>query len=159
MVKIISAMTEERVIGNGPNLPWKIPEELKFFKLMTIEQTLIMGSNTLESIGHLLPNRANIILSKKPQEYFDIYGDCYVFSDFDNAVEFGKTLTKDVYICGGANVYKQAVEKDYIHDMIISVIKKNYTGDVYFPEFHPLGWMAKDIIYETDSFITKRYVK
>jgi dihydrofolate reductase len=118
-----------------------------------------MGSTTLESIGRLLPNRTNIILSKKPQEYFDIYGECSVFDNFDTAVNFAKTLTKDVYICGGANVYKQALEKDYIHEMIVSVIKKNCCGDVYFPEFHSLGWMVKEIIYETESFITKRYVR
>lgn len=152
-------MTEDRLIGNGHDLPWKIPEELKFFKLMTINQTLIMGSNTLESVGHLLPNRANIILSKRPQEYFDIYGECTVFDDFDAAVQFAKTLTKDIYVCGGANVYKQALEKDYIHEMIVSIIQKKCAGDVYFPEFLSLGWMAKEIIYETESFITKRYVK
>jgi len=152
-------MTEDRVIGNGPDLPWKIPEELKFFKMMTLGQTIILGANTLDSIGRLLPNRNSVILSRKPQSYFNLYGDCFVFDDFQKAISYSECLTKDVYICGGANVYKQALENNYAEELIISTIKKNYSGDVYFPEFHSLGWMAKEVIFETDSFITKRYTK
>lgn len=152
-------MTEDRVIGNGPDLPWKIPEELKFFKMMTLGQTIILGANTLDSIGRLLPNRNSVILSKKPHSYFNLYGDCFVFDDFQKALVYSECLTKDVYICGGANVYKQALENNYAEELIISTIKKNYSGNVYFPEFHSLGWMAKEVIFETDSFITKRYKK
>ena len=152
-------MTNDRVIGKGNSLPWKIPEELKFFKMMTINQTIIYGSTTLESIGHILMNRCNLILSSKPQSYFDIYGGCQVFSDFDECVKFAKTLSKDVYICGGASVYKQALEKDFVDELVISFIKKEYLGDVRFPDFVSMGWMTKEVIYETDSFVTKKYRK
>lgn len=152
-------MTEDRVIGKGNSLPWKIPEELRFFKLLTIGQTLVMGSTTLESIGRLLPNRTSVILSSKPQDYFNFYGDCFVFSDFDNAIKYSTMLTNDVYICGGANVYTQALQKSYVDEMIISYVKKKYVGDVYFPEFESLGWIVKEIMFETESFITKRYIK
>jgi dihydrofolate reductase len=152
-------MTEDRVIGNGPDLPWKIPEELKFFKMMTLGQTIILGANTLDSIGRLLPNRNSVVLSRKPQSYFNVFGECFVFDNFEKALQYSVNLTKDVYICGGANVYKQALENDYAEELIISTIKKNYSGDVYFPEFHSFGWMAKEVIFETDSFVTKRYKK
>lgn len=152
-------MAPGRVIGLGAALPWRIPEELKFFKMMTVEQTIVMGSSTLESIGRILPNREHVILSSKPPEYFDIYGDCFVMNDFDEAIKLAKTRTENVYICGGASVYKQALEKDIADEMIISFINKKSDGDVFFPEYEQYGWKEYEILYETNTFTAKRFRK
>ena len=152
-------MTYDRVIGNGPNIPWNIPEELKFFKETTLNSTLVMGSTTIKSIGRLLPKRNHVILSRKPKSELNISGKFEVCDCFSEAIETARNLEKDIFICGGREIYKQALEYDVPHELIISYIKEKYVGDVYFPDFLKYGWQAISIIHETDSFITIRFKK
>ena len=133
MIAIIVGMTKNRVIGKGNNLPWHISEDLKNFKKITSGNTVIMGRKTYDSIlsmiGHPLPNRNNIVISRSLQdERVTICGSV------EDAVEKGRSFEKDIFVIGGATIYKlflPIVDKKYI-----SWIKKDYEGDVYFPKFN-----------------------
>ena len=133
MIAIIAGMTKNRVIGKGNNLPWHIPEDLKNFKRVTSGNTVIMGRKTYDSIlsmiGHPLPNRNNIVISRSLQDE-----RVTVCRSVEEAVENGRSFEKDIFVIGGATIYKlflPIADKKYI-----SWIKKDYEGDVYFPKFN-----------------------
>ena len=132
---IISGMTKDKIIGKGINLPWHIPSDLENFKKLTDGNTVIMGLATFQSLNNKpLPNRNNIILSFDKME---VEGADVCFS-IDEGWEKSKTYGKDIFIMGGASIYKQFLDKaDY---MYLSHIKKDYEGDVYFPDWNDEDW-------------------
>ncbi len=130
LVSVIAAMASNRIIGDRGFTPWKIPGELRRFKSITIGHTLIMGRKTYESIGHPLPLRTNIIVTR--QTHYHATG-CLIANDFTSALELCPANENEVFVCGGGQLYEMALP---ITDRIyLSVIHKEISGDVYFPEF------------------------
>ncbi|MBU0980761.1 MAG: dihydrofolate reductase [Nanoarchaeota archaeon] len=131
---IIAAMTEKKIIGKGNELPWNIPEDMHNFRELTLGNTCIMGLKTYESIGKALPNRNNIILSLKPVEIPGVD----VCTTIPEAIEKAESYGNDIFICGGASIYKQFLP--LADTMYISWIKEDYEGDVFFPEWDENEW-------------------
>ena len=131
---IIAAMTKSRVIGKNNALPWNIPEELQHFHTQTLNSTVIIGRKTYDSIGRLMPKRHNIIVSRSSP---NIPG-ADVCSSLDEALKKAKTYNKTIFIIGGAQIFKAALP--IADKMYLSVIKKDYDGDTYFPEFDESEW-------------------
>lgn len=133
-IHLIAAVTGQRVIGNSQGLPWYIPEDLKHFKKITTGQTILMGRRTYETIGRPLPNRANIVLDneKKP------IAGARVCGSIDEALTWAEKQGKDLYVIGGANVFAQMLP--LVTVMHLSHVKKDYPGDVYFPEYDKSDW-------------------
>ena len=128
--KAIAAMSENRVIGDGPKIPWHLPEDFKFFKRMTTGNVVVMGRATFESIGRPLPNRETIIVSRRG---FSFPGVRTVVSldEIDlNADE------RDVFICGGAQIYALALPR--CSDLYLTHVKRVVEGNVLFPPFERL---------------------
>lgn len=125
--KAIAAMSENRVIGNGPDLPWHLPEDFKWFKQTTMGQIVVMGRKTFESIGRPLPNRDTIVVSRSG---FHAPGVRTVagLSEIDTA-----DATKDIFICGGAEIYALALPQ--CSDLYLTHVKRTVDGDVLFPPF------------------------
>jgi len=134
MISIIVAMDKNRVIGKDNKLPWHISDDLKNFKRLTTENTIIMGRKTYESIGKPLPNRNNIVVSTTMQPISGIT----VCKTIPEAIEIGKTCGKEIFIIGGGQIFKQTIP--LADKMYISYIKKEYEGDAYFPEFNENEW-------------------
>jgi len=136
MINLIAAMTHEGVIGNGNQLPWNIPDELKHFRQSTQGCTVIMGSKTFESIGRPLPNRHNIVLNAvdTPIDGVD------VCTSAEQALQRAQSYGKDIFIIGGAYTYAQFLPM--VDQMYISYIKHNYAGDVFFPPVDWTQWQA-----------------
>ena len=130
MFKIIVAHDPSRVIGNGPNIPWHIKEDFLHFKRTTLNHTLIMGSTTFNSIGKPLPNRKTIVINNSND--FDAMGE-EVCTDLNSIIEKYKDSEEVVFVVGGASIYRQMIE--YVDEMIISLVKKEYEGNIYFPEY------------------------
>lgn len=131
MINLIAAMTHEGVIGNGNQLPWNIPDELKHFRTTTQGCTVIMGMRTFESIGRPLPNRHNIVLNTVEK----IIDGVDVCTSAEQALQVAQGYNKDIFIIGGAYTYAQFLP--LVDQMYISYIKHSYTGDVFFP---PIDW-------------------
>ena len=142
MMAIIVGIPENRVIGNGLKLPWDIPEDLKHFKEMTTGTTCIMGLATYNSIGKTLPDRNNIVLSF---EKIDIPG-ADVCTSIPEAIEKAKSYGKDIFIMGGASIYKQFLP--LVDKLYISHIKGKFEGDIYFPEYDESKW---EVEHEEDK--------
>ena len=125
---------------------------LKHFKELTTGHPVIMGRTTFESIGKPLPNRTNIVLSMsmQPQE------DVIVCKDVAQALFEAKKRDHELFIIGGASVYKQTLP--YVDKLCISWIKEEYEGDTYFPE---IDWelFIKTHSEDKGSFMYEEYVR
>ncbi len=134
MINIIVAMTKERVIGRENSLLWHISEDLKNFKKLTSGQAVIMGRKTYESMGKLLPNRHNIVVSSSMLQEKGID----VCRSLEEAIHTAQSYGQEIFVIGGESIYRQALP--FAERMYISYVKNNYPGDAYFPEFNEEEW-------------------
>ena len=148
MFKIIVAHAPNRVIGNGIHIPWHIKEEFQHFKRTTLGHTIIMGSTTFLSIGKPLPNRKSIVINQDPN--FDTMGQ-ELCTDLNEVINKYKDSEEVVFVCGGASIYRQMLP--YVNEMIISVVKKEVEGNIYFPEYENDFEVYEEVDYE--EFIVK----
>ena len=126
MIKIIAAMSKNRVIGDSNSLIWSLPNDLKRFKQLTTGQTVIMGRKTYESIGRPLPNRRNIIITR--DENYEAIG-CEIVNSLEEALLLSG---EDCFIIGGGEIYKQSLP---IADKVyLTLIQEDFQGDTSFPE-------------------------
>ena len=154
---IIAAISENGVIGKSGKLPWHYSEDLKRFKQLTLNHSVLMGRKTYESIlnykGCPLENRTNIVLSSK-KYYNSIEGVIFVNS-LDEALN--KVRGEKVYIIGGEKVYRLTLP--LANKMEITKIHKIVEGDAFFPEYNKDEWKeVKREDREEYSFLTyKKY--
>ena len=126
MINIIVAMSKNRVIGNSNTLIWHLPEDLKRFKELTTDNTIVMGRKTYESIGRPLPNRRNIIITRDTNYMVD---GCEIVNSLEEALLLSNG---DCFIIGGGEIYKQSID---ISDRIyLTLIDKEFDGDTKFPD-------------------------
>ncbi len=128
-VILIVAMSVNRVIGRGPDIPWHIPGEQARFKRVTMGYPLVMGRKTFEAIGRPLPGRRNIIISRNKQ--YNAKG-CEVVCGLKEAFSLCATSEK-VFVIGGEQIFRQAMAG--AQTIILTTIQRQVEGDIYFPEF------------------------
>jgi dihydrofolate reductase len=132
-ISIVVAISENHVIGKDNKLLWHLPNDLKHFKEITTGHTVIMGRKTYDSVGKPLPNRRNIIITRQP---VTIAG-CEVVNSIEAAIELCAG-ENEVFIVGGAEIYKQAIKlTDRIY---LTIVHKNFDGDSFFPEINKNEW-------------------
>lgn len=137
-INLIVAKSSNNVIGNNNELLWNIPNDLKYFKKVTTNSIVIMGRKTFESIGKILPNRLNVIISKQSGDLKEIYNGCENCLFFDNFIDLilftnNQDFYKNIFVIGGGEVYKYFIENDLINKYYITEIKQEFEGDTYFP--------------------------
>ena len=134
---LIAAVSKDKVIGKQGGIPWKIKEDLSFFKEKTLNSPIIMGRATYNSIGRPLPNRLNIVMTRSVK---NTEGVTEVASA-EKAIE-AASINKDsskVYIIGGENIYKEFLP--IAHRMIITEVDLYIKdGDTFFPEWNISEW-------------------
>ncbi len=137
MIAAIVAMDNTSLIGRNGVLPWHYPEDLAYFKRVTLNQTVLMGRKTYDSIvkqlGKALPNRRNIVLSTTLKNLKDA-------EVIDRLDDFLTSYPKDspLFIIGGAKVYETALP--YCDRLYITHINETYEGDTYFPKVDWNHW-------------------
>jgi dihydrofolate reductase len=135
MVSIIVATASNNVIGKDNQLIWHLPADLKHFKQLTMGHPILMGRKTYESIGKPLPGRTTVIITR--QQDFKADG-CIITHSVQEAIEKAKEIDEQVYIIGGAEVYKEALP---LTDCIeLTNIHHSFDGDTYFPEITESDW-------------------
>ena len=127
IISLIAAMSEERVIGREGRLPWSIPADLARFKSITMGHTVVMGVRTFESIGHPLPGRRTIVLSRTTGS---IEG-CQVARSLQEAIAAAED-EDEIFICGGEQIFREALS--FCQRIYLTVVHGSYQGDVHFPE-------------------------
>ncbi|MDB4927060.1 dihydrofolate reductase [Mucilaginibacter sp.] len=133
IVSIVVAISENHAIGKDNKLLWHLPKDLKHFKEITTGGTVIMGRKTYDSVGRPLPNRRNIVITRQP---ITIEG-CEVVNSIDAALALCADEA-EVFIVGGAEIYKQAM---HLTDKIyLTIVHADFEADTYFPEIKADIW-------------------
>lgn len=125
MINIIVASSENNVIGKDNKLLWDLKDDLKRFKDLTKNNTVIMGRKTYESIGKPLPNRVNIVLTRSKKE---IKG-CIVVNSVKEALN-KSDRNKEIFIIGGTEIYNQFL--NYCNKIYLTLVHSEFEGDAYF---------------------------
>ena len=132
MTGLIVARSINNVIGKNGRIPWKIEGEQKQFKELTTGNIVIMGRKSYEEIGHPLPNRKTIIVSKTKQFKGE---NLETAVSVKEALELADKDGRDVFIAGGYGIYKEALP--YVDVMYITEVQLVVEdGDVFFPQFN-----------------------
>lgn len=142
-VSLIVAMAENRVIGRNNNLPWYLPNDLKYFKQATMGKPIIMGRKTYDSIGKPLPGRPNIVITRNVD--FTAEGITVVNSLAD-ALDQAEDLAfingaEEVMVIGGAQIYTEALRK--ADRLYLTEVHAEVEGDAHFPEFDQADWQEQ----------------
>jgi len=137
---LVWAMARNRVIGRNNALPWHLPEDLKFFKRVTMGKPIIMGRKTWESIGRPLPGRCNIVISRNQD--FKADGIAAV-SSLQQAISLAGQISlrdgvDEVCVIGGAEIYHQALP--LADRLYLTQVHADVEGDTFFPEFDLSQW-------------------
>ncbi|GIN77574.1 Dihydrofolate reductase [Bacillus paralicheniformis] len=135
MISLITAMDRNRLIGKDNDLPWHLPQDLKYFKEVTKGHAVIMGRKTFESIGRPLPHRENIIVTSNKE--LDI-PNCQVMHSTEEAVRFAKNKNEECFVIGGSTLYAEILP--FADKLYVTKIDETFEGDRYFPEFSEAEW-------------------
>jgi dihydrofolate reductase len=145
--KAIAAMSENRVIGHGNKIPWRLPEDFKWFKRMTTGNVVVMGRKTFESIGKPLPDRETIILSRAGFQFPGVRTVASI-----DAIDLANE-TREIFICGGAQIYEQTLPQ--CSDLYLTLVKRVVEGDAFFPPFEERFELAEQILENADFKILR----
>lgn len=126
----IAAIGQNRELGKDNQLIWHFSQDLKFFKEQTKGHTIVMGRKTFESLPGMLPKRHHIVISKSGAKFPE---EVEVFSSIDAFVDAYQTKEEEIFVIGGATIYKQMLS--LCHRLILTEINQSYDADVFFPEF------------------------
>lgn len=135
-LSIITAFDSNQLIGQNNSLPWNIPEDLAYFKRITLNHSIIMGRKTFESIGKPLPNRLNFVISSQ----LSLDGVIVLH----HPDEVFKLDIEDAFIIGGAKLYQYFLP--HCQKLYITHIEKTFSGDTYFPK---INWDEWHVVSET----------
>ena len=135
-ITLIAAVAKNRVIGAGNALPWRLPEDLKRFKALTVGHPVIMGRRTWESLGRPLAGRSNIVVSRSAD--IKVPGVTSVGSLAAALAAAAATASDEVFIIGGAQIYQQAFP--FAERLQLTEIDRDFAGDALFPAFDPALW-------------------
>ena len=132
IIIIVAFSKNGRIIGNNGRIPWTLPEDLQHFKELTTGNAIIMGRKTFESIGRVLPERMNIVVTRNKDFCVE---DAYIAKSPEKAIEIAKNAGyKKIFICGGQQIYQQMMDfADYIY---ATEVCGEYEGNAFFPEIN-----------------------
>ena len=141
VISLIAAMDPDQVIGRGNELPWRISEDLKRFRALTMGKPIIMGRRTFESIGRPLPGRRNVVVSRTRP-----CADGLEFVPTLNAAIELCWAAPEIMICGGASLYAEGLPR--ANRMYITHLENRFDGDVFFPEVQWSQWqvVAREVV-------------
>jgi dihydrofolate reductase len=161
-LSLIVATAHNNVIGRNNELPWHLPQDLKYFKSHTLGKPIIMGRKTFESIGKPLPSRTNIVITRQKDWSFS---GVLVAKNIAEALEIGQTfrneqnnLAEEIVVIGGAEIYRHTLP---IADRVyLTQIEADIDGaDAYFPELSPTQWkLVSELPGERDANIKHKFL-
>jgi len=134
-VVMVAAVADNGVIGLGGDIPWSIPEDLRHFRATTRGNSVVMGRRTYEGIGHPLPYRSNIVVTRQPGWTAE---GTFVAGSVQEAIELAQDFNGDVMIIGGGQVYEAAM--DHADAQILTEVHESPEGDTHYPPFDADTW-------------------
>ena len=131
---LIVARARNGVIGAKGTLPWRLPEDLAFFKRTTMGHPIVMGRKTWQSIGRPLPGRRSIVVTR--DRHFAASG-AEVADSLDQALDLAAG-SADVFVIGGAQLYEAALSR--ADRLLVTELDKDFEGDTFMPAPDPAHW-------------------
>jgi dihydrofolate reductase len=159
MIHIIVAYDEERAIGKDGQLPWHLSEDLQHFKNTTGRYPVVMGRKTWDSLPvKPLPDRMNVVVTRQHHETPLFYDptEPYWATSIEDAIRQAKITFGagyNVFIIGGGQIYKDALDKGLVDKVIASEVKGKHDGDTFFPDLE--GWDSSLICSHSDFDIVE----
>lgn len=150
-ISLVVAMAENRVIGRENRLPWHLPQDLKHFKSITTGHPVVMGRKTFESIGRALPNRINIVITRKDNWSADGVIVCH---DVEEALRLANREAEaigvgELMVIGGANLYDQLLPR--ADRLYLTLVHAEVEGDALFPDFNRQQWNEVSRVEHSDD--------
>ncbi len=164
IVSIVAALDSKRGIGKNNNLLFRIPEDFDRMKKLTLGHPLIMGRKTFESIGHVLPGRTNIIITRdlgfKIDDLAsqDVVLRSYVVNSLEKGIETARNApgSEEIFIFGGGQIFKEAIEKGLVDKLYLTVVEArldsppgsparrgDFGADTFFPDYSSFKEVAR----------------
>ncbi|PLS03515.1 dihydrofolate reductase [Neobacillus cucumis] len=140
MISFIVAMDQNGAIGKDNQLPWHLPEDLKFFKRVTMGHPIAMGRKTHESIGRVLPGRENIVITRQAGYQCE---ECTIFYSIDEFVTNSQNKNDEIFVIGGAEIFQETFP--FADRLYITYIEETFDGDTFFPHFNQDDWVLTSI--------------
>ncbi|MEO8306098.1 MAG: dihydrofolate reductase [Betaproteobacteria bacterium] len=137
-VALIAAIASNRVIGTENRLPWRLADDLKRFRALTLGHAVIMGRKTWESLARALPGRQNIVVTR--QRAYAAAG-AEVAASFDGALALVR-LPAPAFCIGGGELYRAALPR--ASRLYLTEIERDFTGDATFPPLRNSEWRQVD---------------
>ena len=139
-ISLIVALSQNHVIGRNNNLPWYLPNDLKYFKQVTMGLPIIMGRKTFESIGKPLPGRTNIVITRNAQWNAD---GVRVVASIEEGIKLAEAISEidgrdELMVIGGDQIYRLALP--LVDRLYLTEVHAHVEGDAYFPEFDRSRW-------------------
>jgi dihydrofolate reductase len=135
-ITLVAALDRRRVIGDGPRIPWRLPDDQRAFKRLTTGHCLVMGRATFESIGRPLPDRTSIVLTRSPDWSAE---GVLVSADLEGALALARERGEtECFVVGGAAIYAAALP--VADRMVLTRVDAEVEGDVFFPEVDFERW-------------------
>ena len=144
-VSLIVAVSRNGVIGLNNQLPWHLPEDLKYFKSVTMGKPLIMGRKTFDSIGRPLPGRTNIVITRDPEWHAE---GVQIAQTLLQAMTLARLACADaqaeeIMVIGGEQIYRMCLEK--ADRLYLTQVDAEVEGDAFFPEIDLKVWHQVDM--------------
>ena len=154
MISMICAVGKNKGIGFQNKLLWHLPGDLKHFKETTMGHCVIMGQNTFESIGKVLPGRENIVLSLDPN--YKVEG-CEVFNNLDEIANRYKDSEEEVFVIGGASIYKQFIK--YANKLYLTLVDDSPKADTFFPDYSEFNKVISESEIKEENGIKYKFIE
>lgn len=134
---VVVSVDSQNGIGVKNGLLFRISQDLKHFKKLTLGHPIIMGRKTFESIGQVLPGRQHIIVTRDPAYTTDYFNsDCHLATSIEQAISLAKTLDDhQVFIIGGGEIFSQAMKADLIDKIYLTKVVGDFHADTFFPDY------------------------
>ena len=132
---LVVAIGDNGAIGKDGKVPWRIPEDLRHFKNVTMGHAIIMGRKTWDEVGRPLPGRRNLVVSRQPDLVLE---GAEVFPTLDAAITAARTTDPDPHVIGGSTIYDAAMARaTRIH---LTEVHREVEADTFFPELKAGEW-------------------
>ena len=139
LIVLVAAMDRNHAIGKGNDLPWRLPDDLKRFKALTLGKPVLMGRKTAQSLGRALPGRTNLVLTRSGQAPFD---GMRAVRSIEDAMQVARDESAaELCVIGGGEIYALTLPfADRLDLTHVDTVVED--ADAFFPEFDASGWKA-----------------